>query len=239
MLEKTRIVFDEIKTISGIEKFILIGGTALSIHCKHRLSEDLDFATTDKVMDKEIVKHILSKLAEKFDVISANSVGDVHEALNEGSDLYDHQQNYLVHDVKLTFFTFGEDDHQRSILDNDVYVQDAKVKILSVDSLFKTKAIVITQRVKSRDIFDLWWMLNNLDYAIDDIVNIVDEYRSHIKYEMLRYRLLDWPISITDEGFESLIDTDDTIESIRNDLRALVDDYEVRMAAELFNSASD
>lgn len=239
MLEKTRVVFDAIKEIDGIEQFILIGGTALSIHCKHRLSEDLDFATTALKMDKDNVSQILSKLAEKFTVVSANAIGDIHEAINEGHDLYDHQQNYLVHDVKLTFFTYGENEHQRSILNDDTYVPDGKVKILSVDSLFKTKAIVITDRVKSRDIFDLWWMLGNLNYTFADIVETVSQYRPHVTYENLRYRLLDWPIANTDEGFDTLIDTKDTIETIRDELRKLVGGYELKLAADFFKDASD
>lgn len=237
MLDATRIVFDEIKKINGIDQFMLIGGTALSIHCKHRLSEDLDFATTSRQLDRDAVRAILAKLSEKFTVTSANAIGDIHDAINEGLDLYDNQQNYTVDGVKLTFFTYGTDDNQRKILDKDDFVVDGKVKILSVDSLFKTKAIVLTERVKSRDLYDLWWMLNNLGYEIDDLVKTIKTYRPHVAYEHIRYRLLEWTISITDEGFESLINTNVTVESIRDDLRKMVDAFEVKSTEALLKAS--
>ena len=42
-----------------LEKFLLVGGTALSLYLNHRLSEDLNFATTENILPTQAF-HILN-----------------------------------------------------------------------------------------------------------------------------------------------------------------------------------
>jgi predicted nucleotidyltransferase component of viral defense system len=43
LVEKTLQVIDSISRMEFIKPYVLVGGTALSLQLKHRLSEDLDF----------------------------------------------------------------------------------------------------------------------------------------------------------------------------------------------------
>ncbi|MDR3266335.1 MAG: nucleotidyl transferase AbiEii/AbiGii toxin family protein, partial [Tannerella sp.] len=43
LVQKTRNVIEAISRMESIKPYILVGGTALSLQLKHRLSEDLDF----------------------------------------------------------------------------------------------------------------------------------------------------------------------------------------------------
>ncbi len=50
---------------SLLDHFLLVGGTALSIYLNHRLSEDLDFATTDKSLPKKAISTLLERLTNE------------------------------------------------------------------------------------------------------------------------------------------------------------------------------
>lgn len=58
MPQKTEKVFFAISKIPEIKDWTLIGGTALSIHLKHRLSEDLDFFVYDNKLNPNTKKNI-------------------------------------------------------------------------------------------------------------------------------------------------------------------------------------
>ncbi len=52
-----------------LEKFLLIGGTALSLYLKHRLSEDLDFATTERTLPTQAISDLLERFKRTGSVI--------------------------------------------------------------------------------------------------------------------------------------------------------------------------
>lgn len=71
--------------ISGeplLENFLLVGGTALSIHLEHRLSEDLDFATTDPVLPKDSISNLLNHLVTR----SSTSPLSLHSTISSMQD---------------------------------------------------------------------------------------------------------------------------------------------------------
>jgi hypothetical protein len=52
----TRKVFEKLSVASFIDNFTLVGGSALSIQIKHRLSEDLDFIFDGESLNINIIK---------------------------------------------------------------------------------------------------------------------------------------------------------------------------------------
>ena len=55
MKKKTEALAKKIAGEAFLEHFRLVGGTALSVYLKHRLSEDLDFATAEGKLPEEAI----------------------------------------------------------------------------------------------------------------------------------------------------------------------------------------
>lgn len=54
LLPKTQVVLQTlIKECPFLKKYVLVGGSALALHVKHRKSEDLDFFTYEDSFDKK------------------------------------------------------------------------------------------------------------------------------------------------------------------------------------------
>ena len=70
-----------------LEKYVLVGGSALSMHLCHRKSEDLDFFTYEDSFDKQEIFKYIKKFENK-------------EILNQT----DEQVDVLLDGVKVTFF---------------------------------------------------------------------------------------------------------------------------------------
>lgn len=224
MFEKTRLVFEKIKEIPVIRQFTLIGGTALSIHLNHRLSEDLDFACDKEKLNKSDIQMILDVLKDQGSTITyANKISDIHDAENEGFDLDAYHQNWIVDGVKVSFFKFGSNQNERNLLSDTV--SDGFIRISKIDPIFTMKCIALIERVASRDIYDIHYMISHCPgYSIDDVFARVHEYRPHIPYEHIRYRLLDWPIPASDPGLHGL--TELNIDQVRESLRNMIDSME-------------
>jgi len=88
LLPDTQTLLTElIESCAFLEKYVLVGGSALSLHFCHRKSEDLDFFTwTDNFDKKEIYEYI--KRFENTEILNQT---------NEQIDL-------LINGVKVTFF---------------------------------------------------------------------------------------------------------------------------------------
>lgn len=221
---------------ADIGAYLLVGGTALTLQIAHRLSEDLDFALPERKLDRAIIKAIARQLQVLGKVLVYNNrVEDIENAIEHGIDLDDYQQNYLVDDVKLTFFAYGDDETDRELIRQSL-LNPSKlgfVNVADAQTIFTTKCICLTDRVKSRDLYDLW-RLTRAGSSIgstQSIFETIQRYRPTLPYEHVRHRLLDWKIGATDELFASLIDDGATIESIRDDFRKEVCDLELRMAS--------
>lgn len=236
MLPETARLLDEISQISGIEQYFLVGGTALALHASHRLSEDLDFATCESTLDAHAISTILARMRQSHTLQDATSPADLDAALNEGLDLAKVQQNWLVDKVRLTFFVIGDTLEERLKIGSQAMEPYGKTRIMGLEGLFLTKCLALCDRVKSRDIYDLHWLIRHGGRSISEIFETIQESRSHITYDAIRYRLLDWPIPKTDEGFVSVVNNgslvaeDVSIESIRKELRGMVCALEVRLA---------
>ncbi len=60
--ERTRKIYQHLGTTSFISNFTLVGGTALAMQLKHRLSEDLDFVFDGEELNINQIKRNIKKL---------------------------------------------------------------------------------------------------------------------------------------------------------------------------------
>jgi predicted nucleotidyltransferase component of viral defense system len=117
-----------------LNKYVLVGGSALAMYLCHRKSEDLDFFTYDNSFDsKEIYEYI-----KNF---------ETKEIINQT----DEQIDVLLDGVKVTFFNAKWDFLRPNCI--------KKFNLASIESIVAMKVNVMFLRAKYRDYYDLYFLL--------------------------------------------------------------------------------
>lgn len=205
MKPQTEELARRLSTESLLEKFQLIGGTALSIHLTHRLSEDLDFATPAQKLPKADISALLSQIKLEGKVIEDNtSVAARQNALNDGIDLEDYQQDWLVDGIKLTFFTLDQENGRDRLITDQGETWNEKLRLASLETLFVTKALVLTDRHTLRDNFDMQVLMTQGGFTYQDMVSAYETYRPNASLEIAESRLLSKDFPLTDPGLHEL-----------------------------------
>ena len=190
-----------------LENFLLVGGTALSLYLKHRLSEDLDFATTDKILPIQAISDLLEQFKYEGSVIEdVLSLAARHDAINEGYDIEKYQQDWLIDGVKLTFFTLEKENGREKLALDHGKKWNNKLRLASLDTLFVTKALVLTDRHAIRDNFDMYTLMKQENYSYDDLIQAYSTYRPHASLKIPETRLLSKDYPLTDPGLDGLIE---------------------------------
>ena len=190
-----------------LEKFLLVGGTALSIYLKHRLSEDLDFATAEKTLPTQAISDLLERFKRTGSVIEdILSLAARHNAINEGYDIEEYQQDWLIDGVKLTFFTLEKENGREKLALDHGKKWNNKLRLASLDTLFVTKALVLTDRHAIRDNFDMYTLMMQGSYSYNDLIQAYNTYRPHASLKIPETRLLNKDYPLTDPGINGLIE---------------------------------
>ena len=143
-------------------------GTALALVHGHRLSEDLDFACPGAHLDQATVSKILEGLARAgFDPRLMPNEDARQEAEIGGLDLDDFQQDWEADGTKITFVALAAVDPTR-ILENSGTIPYGSVRVAVPDTIFSLKALALTDRTRSRDLFDVWFFLARLGYSMNN-----------------------------------------------------------------------
>jgi len=135
LLPKTKeVLLQIVESCNFLDKYVLVGGSALTLHLCHRKSEDLDFFTYEDKLDfKEILEYI--KRFEQKEIINQT---------NEQIDV-------LLDGVKVTFFNA-----KWSFLKP---IMKQKLNIASIEQIAAMKVNVLFLRAKYRDYYDLYFLV--------------------------------------------------------------------------------
>lgn len=229
MLEATRAVFRLVGSAEQIDRFFLVGGTALSLHEHHRLSEDLDFVVPSPRLPARAVEQIIDRLhAQGAQVEQVVNVALQQEFEDSGLDVNDYQRDYAVDGVKVTFFAAGT--AESAVLVQATPAAVDGVRVADTQTLFRLKALLLTERVTSRDLFDLYYFATRKDQGVDAIFDVIRQFHPTYPLESVKHRLISSPLRPDDPGFESLISEDITPEGIRSWFQLEVDEWESREA---------
>ncbi len=128
------VLLEIIETCSFLDNYVLVGGSALTIHLCHRKSEDLDFFTYSDSFDKEEIFEYIKRFENK-------------EILNQTNE----QIDLLLDGVKITFFNAKWK-----------FLTPSKVKrfnLASIESIAAMKVNVLFLRAKYRDYYDLYFLV--------------------------------------------------------------------------------
>jgi predicted nucleotidyltransferase component of viral defense system len=153
---------------------ILIGGTALAYHLGHRESFDLDicfpYSSTLPKLD------FLDDFEEVIPLEHDRAIIDT--AINEGGDINEVMQRYIINGVKVDFVVNPSSNiYESEILQNDKSTKLGTLRIASVDSIFKLKSLLLLDRNKIRDLYDVVYMLKNCGFSGKDLIETIIYYR--------------------------------------------------------------
>ena len=161
--------------------FRLVGGTAMSYHLNHRVSEDLDFCILGDLPLLDIEEFIEFCVKE----VGINNVDyiDPSESIKNdfligGSNVEYYLQTWVVNEVKIQFYDGSGHLGARDIFQSDKYSMIGNIKIAALDTIFKMKSLMFYKRVKSRDLFDMltFFELPKQDYTARKTQELIMQY---------------------------------------------------------------
>jgi len=166
-----------IEECSFLEKYVLVGGSALALHLCHRKSEDLDFFTYDDNFDKKEIFDYIQNFENK-------------EVLNQSNE----QIDVLLDGVKVTFFNARWK-----------FLKPQKIKkfnLSSLESIAAMKVNVMFLRATYRDYYDLYFLVKE-KMSLKEIFEYSKNIVEGINFKLFAIALL-YIDDIEDDNIEYL-----------------------------------
>lgn len=138
-------IIEQVAQLECIKPYILCGGTALAMQIGHRKSEDLDFMMwrISKTEKPEVNWNLIEKeLKEK--------IGEIENFNMLGFD----QVEFVVKGVKFSFFV---SDNLSPVTKPIDYL--GSIRLADIESIMAMKMEVMLRRMKFRDYYDIYCML--------------------------------------------------------------------------------
>lgn len=237
--DNTRKVFDTLADEPLTKGLTLTGGTALALYLHHRVSEDLDFAVFTPELPVRRIDGLIGTLkAQGHAVQLITDPGMISRfKINTGEDLLCYARDYAVDGVKVTFFAHGRNRQQKEFFSQCEKISvGAGFDVLSLDGLKVAKTLVLGDRVMSRDLFDILFLLKHSDYTLDAAFDVVKELGVNNDPEYYKSVLTGViPLDTKDPGLAP-VGVRMTMQQITDELRAFVNAYEQRVAADFFSN---
>ncbi|MFC2087159.1 nucleotidyl transferase AbiEii/AbiGii toxin family protein [Bacteroidota bacterium] len=141
MPEQTKGVFEVLSNQTFISDYTLVGGTALSIQLKHRLSEDLDFIFDGDELNINSIKRNIAKVFTTYKIIRQDKSWQI---------------GFILNQVKVTFFSAGSIALPFRVKERSFTYK--KLTIGHVITIAVLKMSAIAHRNTIRDYYDLYWI---------------------------------------------------------------------------------
>jgi len=211
-----------------VHRATLIGGTALAYHFGHRVSYDIDIAFP--------FGFDLPKLTflENYNFTKIDFDRFIQDSwINDGGDIDESIQRYVDNTtgVKVDFvINPGSNIYESQILkdDNEATIFN-NITIASPNTLFKLKSLLLIDRNKLRDLYDIHYLINHENYKPKDILDTIKQYK--ITYDdtsilsLLSHRKPDELDILTEPIVQpkaKLTEYDELINSLIGDLKKLI-----------------
>lgn len=225
----TKQVWSFLKEQPALAGFVLVGGSALALRIRHRMSEDLDFVSSEPRLPRARLE-ALCRIAEAsgFDFQHQDDEATTQEFADAGLALHDYQQNYLVNqNVKVSFF--APDPPLAMVLKGPL---EPTARVATIEELFKTKALVSASRSKTRDWIDLYVLLRDHRFNLRDYRAAFEEAGVSAQCDTGLSRLCSGVPQRDDEGYAHLLSDPPTLEEMKAYFTAQRDKLEIEMAEE-------
>lgn len=225
----TQALWDRLTLCPSLRGFVLVGGTALTMHLGHRVSEDLDFMWSDKRLPEARIKGLHRWFDEQdISLVPNDSAAAIEEFEESGLSLLDYQRNYVAADtVKMTLV--APEREVRVLLPHD---PNAALRIASVEDIFRLKCLACADRSKSRDWLDLYLMLSSGRFAPIEVLRTFQTAGVPAKFDIAMRRLCQAAAQADDEGYETLLQHPPTLQQMKDYFISLRDQIEAQAASE-------
>jgi hypothetical protein len=137
----TREVFQTLSAQKFMHSYTLIGGTALAIQIRHRLSEDLDFITDTETINTPVLKRYIARILPDYKIIRDDPKWQI---------------DILVHNTKITWFSSGA--VAAGFKTRDFAFRYKNLWIARPEIIAVHKLSAISQRNTLRDYYDLYFL---------------------------------------------------------------------------------
>ena len=227
-----------IKDLKLDQHLCLVGGTALALQINHRRSNDLDLACFDKKLPNHAIDQFLSALKIKHDVKELNAVAQISKfKIQTGLNLLDYVRDFSINDVKVTFFTLGENEEQRQFYKSTPKLMDLwAFPLMGAEGLELAKSLVLKNRVRSRDLYDLMALMDTQGYALESLLNHLNKYLVSNDLEYYRAVLTGKiPLDRDDEGLLA-VDVQVGVDQIYQFFKKIFKEHDLALADRLLNS---
>ena len=152
--------------------------------------------------------------------------------INTSENLDQYIQDYLIDGAKVTFHSRNEGDRPKAQIDflktaQKVVVSKGCFDVLGIDGLLVMKSIVVYDRVKSRDIYDLMVLTRDHGYTLDAIFAAIDAYQPIRHKDPEHFKSVVTgviPLDKSDEGFAS-IHLNVKMDDVYKYFKKLINDY--------------
>lgn len=206
---ETASLFSVLAQFPQLKGLTLIGGTAISLIIGHRLSNDLDFAVFGDKLPTHAIDNLVNEL--KLGGLPVQLVTDPSQIssfkIATGKRLLDVARDYMFGDTKVTFFAMGAKqspvfvDYLKAA--PTLNLDDASFNVLALDALKTTKAVVLGQRIRSRDLYDLFVLSKEHGYPVLQLLHDAVTYGTNNDPEYYKAVLRgEIPLDDEDEGLE-------------------------------------
>lgn len=228
-------VWSQLQRHPLLKGFILIGGTALTMHIGHRVSEDLDFACTQplKHLPRPQIKALVNDLTSKgVSMVLNQHPLDVEEFSESGLDLNNYQQNFIVDGaVKVSLVCY--DPPMDQFLPG---VRTDPVRVATLGEIFATKAYVCSERSKTRDWLDLYTLITQHGHTFKEVHDVYKAVNRLPAFATMTMRLRNCRPDMSDEGYLGLMDNPPSLDDLRNFFNREIDLLESQLARDAFSA---
>lgn len=210
----TQAVFNRLAADHLTEGFLLIGGTALALHIAHRLSNDLDFVFCERhgKLPTARIDALIRSLREQgctADLV-IDSAQESSFRINTGERLSDYARDYNIDGVKVTFFAASPSQQPKRFAFWQSCPRDLQsgcaFAVLALDALKTAKTLVLQDRVRTRDLFDLMVLMRDHSYTVeaffDTVARVADGTQDGEMERLILRGLI--PLDKRDEGLDAV-----------------------------------
>lgn len=231
-------LFDLLARAPELEGLTLVGGTALALQLGHRTSLDFNFAQFGGTLPGYAIDQMISRLKrEGHQAQMITSSAQISQfKINHGMNLLERARDYVIDGVKVTFFVHGKNDEQEKFYQSAEKISEAEMSfdILGIEGLKVAKTLVLADRVRSRDLYDLYVLMRDQNYSLETLfarvkaLGTVDDpefYKAIMRGEN--------PLDEDDEGLE-IVDLASGYDQMYEYFKFEIDEYEVGVARDYF-----
>lgn len=150
----TKSVFDKLAEIKFMKSYTLVGGTALAIQIRHRMSEDLDFITDKETINSALIKRNIAKFFPGYTITREDKQWQI---------------DMVIDGTKVTWFSAGAVAVNFKTQDYANKYQNLWIARPEIIAVHKLSAI--SQRNTLRDYYDLYFLAKYV-LPLNDIIGL-------------------------------------------------------------------